>query len=74
MTPAQFEANTAKAREVLACVMGDVVNEEYPNSGNSEAVTVRRAAAWWMTGDPNQYNRGDTAPYTQKALQYYQQQ
>lgn len=74
MTPAQFEANTAKAREVLACVMGDVVKEEYPNSGNDEAVTVRRAAAWWMTGDPNQYNQGDTATYTEEVLQYYQQQ
>ena len=74
MTPAQFETNTAKAREVLACVMGDVVKEEYPNSGNSEAVTVRRAASWWMTGDPNQYNQGDTGTYTQKVLQYYQQQ
>jgi hypothetical protein len=74
MTPAQFETNTAKAREVLACVMGDVVKEEYPNSGNSEAVTVRRAASWWMTGDPNQYNQGDTATYTQEVLQYYQQQ
>lgn len=74
MTPSEFEANTAKAREVLACVMGDVVSQEYPNSGNDEAVTVRRAAAWWMTGDPNQYDQGDTATYTQKVLQYYQQQ
>ncbi len=74
MTPAQFEANEAKAREVLACVMKDVVEEEYPNSGNDEAIAVRRAAAWWMTGDPNQYNQGEFATYTQKVLQFYQQQ
>ena len=74
MTPAQFEADTAKARQVLACVIEDVVNQEYPNSGNDEAITVRRAAAWWMTGDPNQYNQGETATYTQKVLQFYQQQ
>lgn len=74
MTPAQFEANDRKAREVLGCVIEDVLKEEYPNSGNSEEVAIRRAAAWWMTGDPNQYNSGQTAEYTQKVLRFYQQQ
>jgi hypothetical protein len=74
MTPAQFEANDQKAREVLGCVIEDVLKEEYPNSGNSEEVAIRRAAAWWMTGDPNQYNSGQTAEYTQKVLRFYQQQ
>ncbi|MEB3283059.1 MAG: hypothetical protein VKK42_29475 [Lyngbya sp.] len=74
MTPAQFEANEQKARQVLGCVMEDVLKEEYPNSGNSEEVAIRRAAAWWMTGDPNQYNSGQTAEYTQKVLRFYQQQ
>ena len=74
MTPAQFEANEKKARAVLGCVMADILKQEYPNSGNREAVAVRRAAAWWMTGDPNQYNSGQTAEYTQKVLRYYQQQ
>jgi hypothetical protein len=74
LTPAQFEADTAKARQVLACVMEDIVNQEYPNSGNDQAIAVRRAAAWWMTGDPDQYNQGETATYTQKVLEFYQQQ
>lgn len=74
MTPAQFEANTAKARQVLACVIEDVVKEELPKSQNDEALAVRRAASWWMTGDPNQYNQGQIASYTQKVLQFYQQQ
>ena len=74
MTPEQFEKDTAKARQVLACVMEDVVKEEYPKSQNNEAIAVRRAASWWMTGDPNQYNQGQIATYTQKVLQFYQQQ
>ncbi len=74
MTPAQFEANETKAREVLGCVMEDVLKEEYPRSGNREDVAIRRAASWWMTGDPNQYNSGQTAEYTQKVLRFYQQQ
>lgn len=74
MTPAQFEADQTKAKQVLGCVMGDVLKEEYPKSQNNEAIAIRRAAAWWMTGDPNQYNQGQTASYTQKVLQFYQQQ
>ncbi|MEL7034715.1 MAG: hypothetical protein AAFO04_03735 [Cyanobacteria bacterium J06592_8] len=74
MTPAQFEANERKAREVLGCVMEDVLKEEYPKSGDNEEVAIRRAAAWWMTGDPDQYNSGQTAEYTQKVLRFYQQQ
>lgn len=74
MTPAQFEANEQKAREVLGCVMEDVIKEEYPKSGENEEVAIRRAAAWWMTGDANQYNSGQTAEYTQKVLRFYQEQ
>lgn len=74
MKPTEFEKNLTKAREVLGCVMGDVLKEEYPKSQNNEAIAIRRAAAWWMTGDPNQYNQGQTATYTQKVLQFYQQQ
>ncbi|MGC9527247.1 MAG: hypothetical protein ACP5D7_17075 [Limnospira sp.] len=73
LTPAQFEADEARARQVLGCVMEDILEEEYANSGNDETVAVRRAAAWWMTGDPNQYNAPQTADYTQQVLQYYQQ-
>jgi hypothetical protein len=74
LTPPQFEANTDKAREVLGCVMGDVLQEQYAASNNNELLAIRRAAAWWMTGDPNQYDSGQTAEYTQKVLDFYQQQ
>lgn len=74
LTPAQFEANTDKARNILGCVMEDVLKEQYPASNNNELLAVRRAAAWWMTGDPEQYDSGSTAEYTQKVLDFYQQQ
>ncbi len=74
LTPAQFEANEAQAREVLGCVMSDILQEEYEASGNDESLAVRRAAAWWMAGDPNQYNDERISGYTQEVLQYYQQQ
>ncbi|MGL5193833.1 MAG: hypothetical protein ACRC8Y_09530 [Chroococcales cyanobacterium] len=74
LTPAEFAANEAQAREVLACVMSDFLQEEYAASGNNESLAVRRAAAWWMAGDPEQYNSERISGYTQEVLQYYQQQ
>jgi hypothetical protein len=70
MTPAEFEANTRKAREILACVMGKVLREQYEIS-RDESRAVRRAASWWMTGDPDQYDSPQTRPYGQKVLDYY---
>ncbi|MCT7976089.1 hypothetical protein [Laspinema olomoucense] len=74
LTPAEFEANEAQAREVLSCVMSDILQEEYEASGNDESLAVRRAAAWWMAGDPEQYNSERISDYTQEVLQHYQQQ
>lgn len=74
LTSAQFEASIGKAREILVCVMRDVLRDEYKASGNSETLAVRRAAAWWMTGNPNRYNSDSTAAYTQNVLSFYQKQ
>ncbi|HAG83835.1 MAG TPA: hypothetical protein DCL61_22465, partial [Cyanobacteria bacterium UBA12227] len=78
LTPADFEASPVTARAILVCVMGDVLREQYSASGNNEAIAVQRTAAWWMTGDANQYNRVPTNSYThsyiQKVLNFYQQQ
>ena len=73
MTPSQFESNTTKAREILVCVMRDVLREQYKASGNNETLAVRRTASWWMTGDPNQYSSGSTAAYSRTVLSFYQQ-
>lgn len=74
LSPQEFEADLGTARNILVCVMRDVLQEEYRNSGNDEAIAVRRAAAWWMTGDPSRYDTAETATYTQKVLSFYQQQ
>lgn len=73
LSPAQFEASPGTARSILVCTMRDVLRDEYRASGNSETVAVRRAAAWWMTGNPNRYTDGRTAFYTQKVLNFYQE-
>lgn len=73
MTVQQFEANPTKAREIVACVMQDVMRDEYKATGNNETAAVQRSACWWMTGDPNQCKSGATATYVQKVLGFYQQ-
>ena len=73
LTPTDFEANPTTARTVLACVMKDILSQEYNASGKNESVAVQRAASWWMTGNPNQYNSNSTSAYTQKVLAFYRQ-
>ena len=70
MDPAEFEANAQKAREILACIMGKILREQYELT-KDESIAVRRAASWWMTGDPDQYNSQQTGTYSQKVLDFY---
>ena len=70
MEPAEFEANLQKAREILTCVMGKILREQYEVS-KDESMAVRRAASGWMTGDPGQFATPQTGPYTQKVLDNY---
>ncbi|MGB7442696.1 MAG: hypothetical protein WA919_16655 [Coleofasciculaceae cyanobacterium] len=74
LTPRQFEARPLVAREILICVMGDILREQYKAGGNNESMAVRRTASWWMTGDANRYNNSPTNSYTEKVLSFYQQQ
>jgi hypothetical protein len=73
LTPTQFQDSPVTARGILVCVMRDVLREQYTASNNKESLAVQRAASWWMTGDPNQYNSGATTSYTAKVLDLYRQ-
>jgi hypothetical protein len=72
MTVPEFEANPAKAREIVACVMQDTMRDALKATGNNETAAVQQSACWWMTGDPNQCKSGATATYVQKVLGFYQ--
>lgn len=74
LSPTEFEASPVVARSVVTCVMRDVLQEQYGASGNDETLAVRRAAAWWMRGDPSQYNSAEIADYIQRVVTAYQQQ
>lgn len=71
VTPEQFAADQALARQVLVCVMGKILRDQFTASNSNEIVAVQRAAAWWMTGDPDQYRSGATSGYTLKVLEAY---
>jgi hypothetical protein len=72
LTPEQFEADNVKARIILICVMEDVLKQEYPASNNNEELAIRRAAAWWVTGDSELYNIQPISGYTERVFNYYQ--
>ena len=74
LSPTEFEASPDVARSVVTCVMRDVLKEEYGASGNNEMLAVRRSAAWWMRGDPSQYNSSEIAEYVQKVVTAYEGQ
>ena len=49
-----------EARAVVECVMARQLDKELQHTPD-ETLAVRRSAAWWMTGDPDQYDQGSTA-------------
>ena len=72
LTPEEFEADHIKARIILICVMEDVLKQEYPASDNNEELAIRRAAAWWVAGDPELYNIAPISSYSERVFNYYQ--
>ncbi len=71
-TSEEFDRDATTASQVVTCVVGRVLNNEYKAADRDEALAVRRAAAWWMTGDASRYNSPGTATYTQRILDTYQ--
>jgi hypothetical protein len=73
LTPIQFQDSPVTARSILVCVMRDIFSEQYKASNNDESLAVQRAASWWMTADPSQYNSGAIATYSQRVLNLYRE-
>jgi hypothetical protein len=73
-TPEEFDRDATTASQVVTCVVGRVLNNEYKAADRDEVLAVRRTAAWWMTGDASRYNSPGTATYTQRVLDTYQAQ
>ena len=72
LTPEAFAADPAAARQVVRCVMSQELGRQLSLTGD-EHLAVRRAASWWMTGDPEQYDQGGTGQYTDRVLRDYRE-
>ncbi len=68
--PKYLEANPVDARALVSCVMGPVLREQRQASSD-EIQAVRRAAAWWMTGDAEAYTHGWVSDYTARVAEAY---
>lgn len=71
LSPEQFAADQALARQVLGCVMDGVLRDQFAASDQNEIVAVQRAAAWWLTGEPERYRSDGADAYTLKVLEAY---
>ena len=73
LTPAQFESDTAAARNTVACIVRRELNKQYGAVSNNEIAAVRNVACWWMTGNTTGCG-GATGSYVQRVVSFYQQQ
>jgi hypothetical protein len=73
LTPDDFAANPQMSRTILQCKIGQILKREYATSTQDIFVAVRRTAAWWISGDPQQYKTGIVGNYTLKVLEFYLQ-
>jgi hypothetical protein len=73
LTPGQFASSPVTAKAVLTCVLRTEFRSIY-DSNRDESLTVLQLAAWWASGERQQYNAIGMAPYTQAILRRYQDQ
>ncbi|MGB6301868.1 MAG: hypothetical protein WBF90_37635 [Rivularia sp. (in: cyanobacteria)] len=71
VTPAEFESNPQLARQVVNCVVQRELFGQL-EATNNETQAVLGTACWWMTGKYKGCDRGFTADYVKKVLDYYQ--
>ena len=74
LTPTEFANHVDAARSILVCVMRGVLQEQYQAAQGDVDLTVRRAASWWITGDPKRYDDVAITSYTTKVLNFYHKQ
>lgn len=71
VTPEQFEADAEMARSVVSCIVQWQLDQQWDAAGTDEQKAIRGAACWWMTGDANGCQSGDTAQYVQRVWEFY---
>ncbi len=73
LTPEQFDNDNAAARQVVSCIVKRELNTQTQANVKDEQA-VRRVACWWMTGKANECQRGATATYVNRVLDFYRRQ
>jgi hypothetical protein len=72
ISPEEFQVNRRASRQLVTCMVRDVLKQELKTSKNDESLAVQRVAAWWLTGDGDRYNNQEASPYVQRVLGFYQ--
>lgn len=71
LTVSQFAASPVTARWISVCALRTALTDQLKASNNNLETAVRRTAAWWLNGQPDRYQNGDTATYTKTVWQRY---
>lgn len=73
LTPAEFESDSAAARNTVACIVRRELSNQYRAGNNNALAAARNVACWWMTGNAGGCSNGPTATYVQRVVGFYQQ-
>jgi hypothetical protein len=71
LTPTAFDADKTAAQKTVTCIVQRELNQQWKQTNQNEAQTIRNTACWWMTGNYNGCKSGTTAEYVQKIKKLY---
>ncbi|MGI0480334.1 hypothetical protein ACN4EE_06040 [Geminocystis sp. CENA526] len=72
LTPTAFDADEVAARKTVTCIVKRELNKQWQQTNKNEAQAVRNTACWWMTGNYNGCQSGNTAEYVKRVEKNYQ--
>jgi len=71
LTPTAFDADKTAAQKTVTCIAQRELNQQWKQTNQNEAQTIRNTACWWMTGNYNGCKSGTTAEYVKKIEKLY---
>lgn len=71
LTPNDFDVDKTAAKKTVTCIAKRELNQQWKQTNQNEAQTIRNTACWWMTGNYNGCKSGATSEYVKKVEKLY---
>lgn len=72
ISPQELVKHPIMTRDTVTCVMAPILTKQLQLTKGEEITAVRKATAWWMTGDLTQYQSSKIASYLNQVVSEYQ--